>query len=250
MNIQQQYKSLSNTNFKPEKINIPSNFSGLTNFSDFKIKYSNKNWKLSPQYVRLYDFLSRIQEQYTNWLDPIEYLYYLYYEIKISTIDIFNELWYLWNYRNNEYFVSMFKKIFWWKLRNPNTQTDLRREKDQNKVKWITQKLKLEKEDKIENVEKILNRISKNKNKTPFLKTEFSDIKNIRNRTKYILDINWYIKEDSFKKTLIKLSNKYGIKVTASAITNILESETNKIWNIDKIYLRAWRIIELKNEQN
>lgn len=252
MNIQAKYKSLSNIEFYPQSINIPDNFSGIKNIWEFRNKFQNKNWNLAPQYIRTFNFFSRIQEQVSNWVDPIEYLYYLYFEIKLSTLDIHSELWILWNYENDWSIWKMLKNVLLWNIRVPNhkdTQTNLRKEKDQNKVKKVNTVQKIIKQDNIKNVENIINRISKNKQKNDFSEEIFSNLKNIKNKAKYILDINWYINSNDFTENLIKLSDKYGMKVTAQAITNILEKETDKIWNIDKINLRAWRIREIKDEQ-
>jgi uncharacterized protein YlbG (UPF0298 family) len=67
-------------------------------------------------------------------------------------------------------------------------------------------------------------------------------------QTKYILDINWYINEDDFEDTLIKLSNKYWMKVTAVAVNNILRKETEKIWNMKEIKLNPGRLSEIKKK--
>ena len=252
MNIKSRFDSLSNADFNPVEIIIPEDFSWIKNLDEFKNNFYNKNWKIRPQYVRIYNFLSRIQERISDWKDPIQYLYYLYYEIKLSTLDIENELWYLWNYTEGVVW-KMMKKVLWWELRwtdSSNHKTELRKEKDQNKVKLLNKEKSKEKKENIEKVENILNRLSKNKVKNEFSNEIFSEIKNVRGRAQYLLDINWYIPKDLFIENLIKLSDKYGMKVTAQAITNILQQETNKIWNIDKIELRAGRIREIKNEQN
>jgi hypothetical protein len=252
MNIKNRFNCLSEIDFNPKEINIPSSFSWIKNLEEFKLNFDNQNWKLRPQYVRLYNFLSRIQERYCDWQDPINYLYYLYYEVKLSSLDIEKELWHLWNY-SPWVIWKMMKKILLWELRwtdCQNYKTDLRTEKDQNKVKWLNEKQRNEKVDNVIKVENILKRISKNKEKKDFSQDIFSELKNIRTKAQYILAINWYIHENLFVENLVKLSDKYGMKVTAQAITNLLEQETTKIWNIDKIELRAGRIREIKNEQN
>ena len=253
MNLQCQYDCLAEINFNPEEIIIPDDFIWVRSLDEFKIKYSNKWWKLNHRYFRIYDFFSRIEEKYCKSKDPIKFLYYLYYDVKISTVDIENEFWKLWEYTEWTIWKSIMRNVLWWKLRWENWlnfKTTLRTEKDQKKIKWLNEEKTKEKQENIQNVENILNRISKNKEKVWFSKDIFSELKNIRSKTQYILNINWYIQENNFVETLIKLSDKYGIKVTAQAITNILEKETSKIWNIDKIELRAWRIREIKNEQN
>ena len=252
MNIQLKYESLSGINFNPTSINIPNDFTGLQSIEEFQYKFQNKNWKIAHKYVRMYDFLMRIKERYSNWLDPIKYLYYLYYKIKLSTNDIQNELWYLWNYVGKWTIQKMLKDRFWWNLRKANhkeNHTKLRNEKDRNKIKPLNNIQKNLKQDNVEKVERILNIFSKNKPTKKFSRETFSNLKNVRNRAKYILDITWYIPEDKFVKSLIKMSNRYWMKVTAQAITNILEKETYKIWSIEQIHLRAWRIREIKDEQ-
>lgn len=252
MNIKYRYEALSHVDFKPEEIIIPNNFQWIKNMEWFNTKYRTKKWKLRPQYVRLYNFLSRIQEKISEWNDPIEYLYYLYYEVKLSTIDIQNELAFYWNY-TDWVIWKMMKKVLWWELRwteSQNHKTDLRKEKDQIKVKDLNKEQNRIKLENVEKVEKILSRIAKNKEKTEFSSEVYKTLKNIRTRAKYLLDINGYIPEEIFVENLIKISDKYGMKVTAEAITNILEKETNKIWNLDKLEMRAWRIREIKNEQD
>lgn len=252
MNIQRKYNTLTDVNFNPTSIDIPNNFIGLQSIEEFQIKFQNKNWNIAPQYVRMYDFLMRIKSTYSNWLDPIKYLYYLYYEIKLSTNDIHNELWSLWNYVGDWTIQKMLKDRFWWNLREANhkeNQTDLRNEKDRNKIIWLNSIQKKLKQDNVEKVERILNILSQNKPTKEFSIETFSTLKNVRNRAKYILDVTWYIPEDKFVETLIKISDRYWMKVTAQAITNILEQETNKIWKIEQISLKAWRIREIKDEQ-
>ncbi|MDP2090118.1 MAG: hypothetical protein Q8K30_00845 [Candidatus Gracilibacteria bacterium] len=252
MNIKHRYETLSHVNFKPDEIIIPDNFQGLKNLQEFNINYRNKRGKLRPQYVRVYNFLSRIQEQISEGKDPIEYLYYLYYEIKISTIDIENELGYLGNYSQGV-IGKMMKKVLGWELRGTESQnhkTPLRKEKDQIKIKDINKEQNRIKLENVTKVENILSRIAKNKEKKVYSSKIYNSLKNIRTRAKYLLDINGYINEEVFVENLIKISDKYGMKVTAKAITNILEKETNKIGNIDKLEMRAGRIREIKNEQD
>lgn len=252
MNIKNKYETLSEVNFYPDEINVPKEFSWIKNFEEFKNNFSDKKWIILKKYKRIYDFLNNIKVKLLNWKDPIKYLYYLYYDVELSTLDLEDLLWHFWNYSRWN-ISSILNLVFWWKLRHPNREnhkTKLKKEKDKNKIKVFNKEQSNKKQKKVEKVENILNRLSKNKEKNEFSQEIFSSIKNVRGRSQYILDINWYIPDDLFIENLIKLSDKYGMKVTAQAITNILEQETNKIWNIDKIELRAGRIREIKNEQN
>lgn len=251
MNIKNKFECLSDINFYPNEINVPESFSWIKSFKEFKNNFSDKRWVIFKKYIRVYSFLNNIKEKLLKWKDPIKYLYYLYYDVELSTLDLEDSLWHFWDYSKWN-ISSILNLVFWWELRHPNKknhQTKLKREKDKNKVKTFNEKQKIEKQKNIKKVENILNRISKNKERKEFSSETFISLKSIIIRTQYILDLNWYISENIFLENLIKLSDKYGMKVTAQAITNILEQETNKIWNINKIELTAWRIKELKNKQ-
>ncbi len=244
---------MKNIDFYPNNVIIPNDFEWIKSYEEFFSTYKCNMWGIDPHYWKMNNFFIKIKE-YVSWdIDPIKYLYYLYYELWFSWNDIHSTIWWiLWWYAvwSIEWVMS---NSLWWILRDPNSkeaQTILRKDKDHKKVKKVNDIQKYKKLKNVEILENILSRISKNKEKKEFSSEVYKTLKNIRTRAKYLLDINGYISEDIFVENLIKLSDKYGMKVTAEAITNILEKETKKIWNLDKLELRAWRIREIKNEQD
>ena len=248
----EKYKSLKGQNFYPNNVNIPNSFNWTKTYKYFLSEHSLEIWKINWKFNRVNNFLLSIENNVSNWLDPVEYLYHLYYNIKLSVNDISIILKKYWNYTESG-IRWIFRDRFWWELREANAkdnQTLVRNEKDSKKIKPLIEISTKEKNENIEKVENILSRIAKNKEKTRFSKKIFDKLKNVADRTKYILDITWYIPEENFETILIQFSDKYWMKVTAQAITNILEEQTNKKRNIKKIHLRAWRIKEIKDKQN
>ena len=146
-------------------------------------------------------------------------------------------------------YCKLFINTFGWKLRDVNERTPLRNEKDRIKNQEQQTEAKNEKNNTILRVEKILNRISREKTKRKYSANSYWQLKFALAKTKYILDINWYVNEDDFEETIIKMSNKYWLKRTVQAVNNILKKETNKIWNIKTINLNPWRIVELKKSR-
>ena len=152
--MREKYNCLKNKKFHPKLVKIPKKFKWMRNMTGFSSRYkmhtqSNIRAKdsihrkqINPEANKEYDFLSKMREQVTDWLDPIRYLYNLYYNIQISTTDISNEYRLLWdsstyhswkwdtrdkyNIRDTEHkttydFISrLFKNFFKWELREMN----------------------------------------------------------------------------------------------------------------------------------
>lgn len=106
-------------NIKVEKKNPEM----IVSYSELEAKIIGKNWKPNPEYKKIYTFLTRLksylEDKYSNDVDPIAYLYHLYYDLKLSTIDIYDKLDHLWVYEAKKYkdsFKRVFKDIFNWSL--------------------------------------------------------------------------------------------------------------------------------------
>ena len=112
---------------KDLKIKIPEEFKWVKNLDEFKEKnFNSKTWKFKNwAYTKVYKFLEKLENKV--WIDPILYLYHLYYVENLSTMAIYDKLAELWwyNNKNKDTFTKMFINTFWWELRENSEITEV-----------------------------------------------------------------------------------------------------------------------------
>lgn len=221
-------------------INIDKKFIWINSYQDFIKKWQNKQWKLNWKTTRFNNFLINLKEQlnqeYDNQIDPVKYLYYLYYTEKLSTYDIYDRFHHLWWYSNKrrDTFNFNFKNILKWELRESSEQTEI-------SVKKIKAKEK-QNEEKEKSIDNLTSDLLKEKQASNDVSDEVLNTKKTaQEKIEYILIKKWYIKEWCYKKTILALAKKYKTRVTALAIQKILNHEW--FWNIN---MHPWKISDMK----
>lgn len=239
--------------WKTEDIIIPTDFKGIKNLEQFKQQYFNsKTWKfINWSYTKVFKFLGDLEEQ--TWVDPIKYLYYLYYEQELSTIDIYNRFYELWWYNNKkkDTFEKMFKNTFWWTLRDNTDITKL----------WITRivahnkKLNKTSKDIKQQKQKDLYLILINKFNILKMPLQLNHInqdivsfsvkpkliwKNQLEKLNYFLEIYWFKdKNIRLKDYLFKYKESYWLKNLTDVVNKLLKEK----WY--DLKLSKWRFSEL-----
>jgi len=123
-------------------INIPNDFEWISNYKDIEKKMLRKDWVVMKKYEKMSYLINNLnkflEKEYTNKIDPIEYLYYLYHIQKLTTIEIFDRLKDFWSYKNNtkNTFEQMFKYTFGWELRWRN-EPSANTKRKQSVNNWI-----------------------------------------------------------------------------------------------------------------
>lgn len=125
-------------------VNIPNTFIWIKHSSEIKNKFKRKDNVIIKKYTQLnklfINLSNFLKEKYQNEVDPVKYLYHLYYVEKLSTIDIFDRLAYMWGYQNKEKdnFRLIFKNTFKWELRwnSKPSQNTKRKQSINNWNKW------------------------------------------------------------------------------------------------------------------
>lgn len=234
---------------KTLEINIKEWFQWIKEYNELKKKMYWKNWKIFPQYKTTKFFLDNLdiylKKEYANYIDPISYLYHLYYKEELSSIDIYYRLHELWNYNSKSKwtFERMFTITFWWELREKEKITNNLEKKLKHKnakdAKWQKHKAEKEKEKryKVAKTKKIIERIIKNIHPKDLNTKTIEEKKSIIKKIKYILSND----DNKFEEILLNVSDKYWLKVTVNAINEILEEK----W-YSTIKLNPWRIKETK----
>lgn len=224
------------------EINIDSTFEWMTSLTQlYKEKYRNKHPFLEKLKITL-------KNKYNNDVDPIQYLYYLYYEEKLSTSEIYDRLYKIWDY-NNEYkntFELMFKTTFWWELRwnTEASQNTKRKQSINNWNKWKLSnglvEINKERANLIENEIKFLFDQVKWKVDNLLLE-DLENKKTLNEKIIYILYSLWFLKEENDKELA------YFIKTL----------QERKNWFLINAKSIKWLIIKIKpelekdiNEQN
>ena len=233
---------------KVENINIPDNFKWVKSYEEFreKVKWKKSEFR-NTAYKKVDNFLQSLREIVD--IDPVKYLYYLYYEEKVSTIVIYDMLHTLGWYKNKQKdtFTKMFVNTFWWVIRDNSKITTIwkRRIIKANETKYWKQKaLKTKKEQEIY---KLFSWIYQKRWNTDVKldNLEWTNMKKI----KTFLNELWYTKNTiSLKKYIQYLQNKYSLSVIANVLNKIIEENNWKLkvnkWNLS--YLLNWK---LKNEK-
>lgn len=111
----------------------------INSIEAFEQKYSKKS-KIYESLIKLE--LSLYSPDNKTWIDdPIEYLHYLYYDMKLWSPKIFEIVWKFFHYKEYSKINFLFREIFWWKIRKSSETIKL-------------QKLSIEKQKKsINNIE-------------------------------------------------------------------------------------------------
>lgn len=98
----------------------------ITNLKELEDKISKvDNWS-KAEYRFIVNFFTNLwkflESKYSNEVDPIEYLYYLYYQKKVTTRDIYDEFASMWWYNNKlgtsikEMMINVLKWPLDWKI--------------------------------------------------------------------------------------------------------------------------------------
>jgi len=221
---------------------IPHDFQWIRSYNEFISKYKNpKTWKFrSARYRELAEKLDTLNS-YCG-IDPIRYLYYLYYVEQLSAISIYDKLAkYLW-YSNKQKntFTKMFSNTFGWELR----QSDFITEVGKNKIIRSNQKISEGKREiqkqTSEKIVKIFDRISREKEKPDNIVELIW--KNQLERLKMFLEIYGYKREWlELSEYLRAFKNKYWLLPLTRALNEIL----SKQWY--ELKINKWRISELLN---
>ncbi len=223
------------TSIKKESISIPLSFKWIKNYKEFRNKV---RWKKSEfrnsSYKNLDIFLQKLREK--TWVDPIKYLYNLYYEQELSTLVIYDKLHKLWwyNNKNRDTFEKMFKKTFWWTLRDGDIITEI----------WKRKIIEVNK-----NINKTSKDIKQQKQEELFWLFISQDTVNLENELKWknqleklncFLEIYWFKdKNISLKKYLFKFKELYWLKNLADVVNKLLKEK----WY--DLKLSKWRFSEL-----
>jgi len=221
---------------------IPQNFQWIKSYNEFVVKYKNsKTWKFKNWNYSILDYkLKRLES--SIHIDPIRYLYYLYYVEQLSTILIYDKLANLFNYSNikKDNFEKMFKKIFWWRLRWNTFITKVGINKiiksNKKRLEW---KREIQKQAS-EKIVKIFDRISREKEKPDNIVELIW--KNQLEKLKVFLEIYGYKREWlELSEYLRAFKNKYWLLPLTSALNEIL----SKQWY--ELKINKWRVSELLN---
>jgi hypothetical protein len=215
------------------------NIHHIKSFDSFLLEY----WE-NYRYNKIKNVLLKIKNTEAKGEDPIEFLWNEYYIEKLSAADIYDKYAHYWNYKNStkDTFEKFFHKRLGWNLRKPSETTNRTKNKIIIKTYENIEKQRIESKNEVLKAIKILERISKNKEKYDVDKNVLSELKNNNERIKYVLNKKWYITEDNFNQTIHKLINKYWIAKTSLIIQGILDNE----WFKD-IKSNKCRISEIKN---
>ena len=219
-------------------IKIPEDFVWIKSLDGFKEKYFNfKTWKfINWTYTKVYNFLQRLAEEID--MDPILYLYYLYYVEKWSTMAIYDKLAEFWwyNSKNKDTFTKMFVNTFWWNLRNNSEITEvwIRKIKAANEPKIAKKEnIRKEKEEQLYNLfinNSNLSRLSLKVNKITklesFSKKPELAWRNQLEKIKNFLEIYWYKRKWlSLKDFITFAKDNYWFKVTFDVINDLLKEK-------------------------
>jgi len=212
--------------------NFPNTNGFIKNMDDFLNEHTNENkqfnWRYNKPKLRLANLKTALSNRYENWADPVEYLYYLYYERQIDFrwIEkiIKNEL--ELDFPNTT-LSNMFRKTFKWKPRWKHEETPWKNQKDKNKSElkgtWWLSKLnrKRVKETKDE-VDAILEKSKWNSFSIDVFNTKWKKI----NKLTYIFYSFWIIKDEtnnSFISLLRGLKKNFWSWRITNIIINIIE---------------------------
>ena len=226
------------TSIKKESISIPPTFKWIRNYEDFRSKVK---WKKSEfrniVYKKLDIFLQKLNEK--TWVDPIEYLYHLYYEQELSTLAIYDRLAKLWwyNNKNRDTFEKMFKKTFWWELRDGDIITEIWKRKiieANKKTNETVKEVKKQKQGELYWLFESQDNLEQ-KNELKW--------KNQMEKLNYFFVIYWFKdKNISLKDYLFKFKEIYWLKNLTDVVNKLL---AEKWYNLK---LSKWRFSELFSE--
>jgi len=231
---------------------------GILSFSEFEKYYtSKKTWLFNWKYVWVKDKLNNLSElleiKYSQKIDPIEYLLYLYYWKKISIIDISDKLKSIWINYPKSTLHNLFSKTLDLELRDRLEETNSRKEKEHNH--WLQNSFNTRRsQETLDAVQSILEnnkwinigfnlkKFNKLKNKTQkliFLLYNFSFIKdNNENWVKQFIEklYNWWLWTHRITNLLKEIINTY-----------IIQNNKLKIKYINLDSKLIWEILNKKN---
>jgi len=221
---------------------IPPGFQWIRSYEEFKRCYINpKTWKFKNwAYSKLNSKLENLQSFVD--MDPIRYLYYLYYVEELSTIAIYDKLAGLFDYSNSkkDNFEKLFKKTFWWKLRENDFITEVGKNRIIDSNKKILQKRREIQEQTVEKIVKIFDRISRKKEKPDNIVELIW--KNQLEKLKMFLEIYGYKREWlELSIYLQAFKEKYWLVSLTIALNKLLSNQ----WY--ELKINKWRISELLN---
>lgn len=114
-------------------INFVNDFLWVRDFEQLKNKYSSQPWK--KLILRLENLRKWLLKEYWETIDPVQYLYSLYYINRISMRDVIKKTTELWETFNNDpsWFSKMMRNDFEWIPRWNHEETPSKLDKDKNK---------------------------------------------------------------------------------------------------------------------
>lgn len=191
---------------------IPDNFVGICNLTSFVNRYrkvnsnsyKNQREKINGKYSNLYDFLidlsTYLEGNYSNKVDPIQYLIFLYYEEWLSIPAVYERVENTWKSSETatektklENFRNFLTNILWWELRGKNERTEIQelKRKANLNTSGIDKQHKVTQEQAIARFNSQLVKIleSSSQKSTSFSPDEYDNIKLKKDKLIYILEV-------------------------------------------------------------
>lgn len=115
----------------------------ICDYHSFFRNHLNQNNTLNKNFTRVDDYLNNISEYllntYSNKIDPVQYLHYLYYTEGLSYQEIYQRTKDLTDYKSSESIIDIFTKRFWWKSRDANERTEIssRKRESSKNMDWV-----------------------------------------------------------------------------------------------------------------
>lgn len=246
-------------NYKLYDFNINEyNIKWLKSLEEFKKYYKSKRtWKLNWKYSWILDKLDNLSNliklKYSQKIDPIEYLIYLYFWKQISINDISLKLKKIWINYPKSTLHNLYYKTLQLKLRDRLEETESKKNKEY--INWKNNSFNKKRlEETSDAISKI---IESNKwiNKWFDLNT-YNKLKNKSQKIKYLLNSFSFIKENSDKELYNFIEKLHNWGLWTHRITNLLKEIINKyiIENnkLDIKYFKIdskliWEILQQKN---
>lgn len=101
----------------------------IYDYTSFKNAHLAKNWTLNQKYAQIDIYLQNIdrylKNTYSNDIDPLQYLHYLYYSEGLSFNNIYDRTCHLHSYSDCDTIRKIFIDRFWWKSRDSNERTPI-----------------------------------------------------------------------------------------------------------------------------
>ncbi len=199
----------------------------IKNMDNFLMFYVNQDVQFNGRYIGQKQRLKKLRN--TLWIDPIEYLYWLYYKEQLDLRWIRDKLKNIGHTFPHETLRNMFKKSFKWKLRWNYDETPLKKIKDINKasINWTWWLSELNK-NRVEETKKQVNEILQKSLWNNFNIEVYNKNKIKINKLSYIFYSFWIIKENTRENFIIFLK-ELNKNFWENRIVNIIKEIIEKL---------------------